>query len=227
MGTPRPTNMDSTRPSTGIITGAHLSALESAHNRHVAYDSSSEVSPKSSTERPLLNVSPGPCIEADPCMELGTSAERSTNTSSLSENEQTEDRHITVWNPLTGKKLSGNAAPFRRNLEKYLASHPDWEECLVTGDSKKRRKLSSCPSSTAQRQKTLNRLLFILGSACWPWPEFIHSRWRRGPVLLTVWHHHGCTQSRHRTRLRNAWSGESSNGFGSSSAGSSARLGES
>merc|ERR1711865_556490 len=83
------------------------------------------------------------------------------------------------------------------------------------------------PQASAQRQKTLNRLLFILGSACWPWPEFIHSRWRRGPVLLTVWHHHGCTQSRHRTRLRNAWSGESSNGFGSSSAGSSARLGES
>merc|ERR1712166_367282 len=155
MGTSRSTNMDSTRPSTGIITGAHLSALElqSAHNRHVAYEPSSEVSPKSSTERPLLNVSPGPCIEADPCMEPGQSAVRSTNTS-LSENEQTEDRHITVWNPLTGKKLSGNAAPFRRNLQKYLASHPDWEECLVTGDSKKRRKLSSCPSS--KRTKTEN-----------------------------------------------------------------------
>jgi len=110
--------------------------------------SASDMSPKSSTERPILNVSPGPCMETGPCMEL-TKLTR-TNTS-VSENDQMEDRRVTVWNPITGKKLSGNAAPFRRNLEKYLASHPDWEECPDTGDSKKRRKPSS--SSSSKRMK--------------------------------------------------------------------------
>ena len=37
-----------------------------------------------------------------------------------------ETRRITVWNPSTGKKLSGNAGVFKRNLEKYLRTHPAW-----------------------------------------------------------------------------------------------------
>ncbi len=37
-----------------------------------------------------------------------------------------ETRRVTVWNPKTGKKLSGNAGVFKRNLAKYLRTHPDW-----------------------------------------------------------------------------------------------------
>ena len=63
-----------------------------------------------------------------------------------------EDRRVTVWNPTTGKKLSGNASPFRRNLHKYLAAHPEWEECPDAGENKKRRKpCSSQPGGKRAR----------------------------------------------------------------------------
>jgi len=34
---------------------------------------------------------------------------------------------ITVWEPSTGRTVSGNAAPCRRNLEQWIAQHPGWE----------------------------------------------------------------------------------------------------
>lgn len=91
-----------------------------------------------------------------PCMELsGTSRKGDDGTAgSGSENDTIpeEDRRVTVWNPTTGKKLSGNASPFRRNLHKYLAAHPDWEECPDAGETKKRRK-SSSSSQVTKRSK--------------------------------------------------------------------------
>jgi len=35
-------------------------------------------------------------------------------------------QRVTVWNPSTGKKLSGNAGVFKKNLANYLRTHPEW-----------------------------------------------------------------------------------------------------
>merc|ERR1711939_711655 len=40
--------------------------------------------------------------------------------------EDDEKTRVTVWNPSTGKKLSGNAGVQKKNLAKYLRTHPDW-----------------------------------------------------------------------------------------------------
>ena len=37
-----------------------------------------------------------------------------------------EEERIAVWDQATGKKLTGQAAPKRRNLDKYLRQHPDY-----------------------------------------------------------------------------------------------------
>merc|ERR1711959_208809 len=49
-----------------------------------------------------------------------------------------ETRRVTVWNPKTGKKLSGNAGVFKKNLAKYLRLHPDW--VVWTGQDKSPRR---------------------------------------------------------------------------------------
>merc|ERR1711998_587198 len=41
--------------------------------------------------------------------------------------EDDEKTRVTVWNPTTGKKLSGNAGVQKKNLAKYLRTHPDWD----------------------------------------------------------------------------------------------------
>lgn len=38
------------------------------------------------------------------------------------------EKRVTIWNPFEKRKLSGNSAPFKKNLEEYLKKHPDWEE---------------------------------------------------------------------------------------------------
>eukprot|EP00301_Raphidiophrys_heterophryoidea_P025191 c8399_g1_i1.p1 GENE.c8399_g1_i1~~c8399_g1_i1.p1 ORF type:complete len:315 (+),score=21.83 c8399_g1_i1:1-945(+) len=38
-----------------------------------------------------------------------------------------EERHVTVWNKIDRRKVSGNAAPLERNLRTYLMLHPEME----------------------------------------------------------------------------------------------------
>jgi len=107
--------------------------------------------PKSFSDRPVFAS-----VHA-PCMEVPNSRKHELDSagSNSEDNIPEEDRRVTVWNPITGKKLSGNASPFRRNLHKYLAAHPDWEECPDAGDTKKRRKTCSNNSNQllAKRSK--------------------------------------------------------------------------
>ena len=46
---------------------------------------------------------------------------------SPAENAESEKR-VTIWNWKEKRKLSGNSAPFKRNLQRYLKKHPDWQE---------------------------------------------------------------------------------------------------
>lgn len=46
----------------------------------------------------------------------------------LSNDLPDSERRVTIWNPYEKRKLSGNSAPFKKNLEDYLKKHPDWEE---------------------------------------------------------------------------------------------------
>jgi len=55
------------------------------------------------------------------------------------------ESRVTIWNATEQRKLSGNAAPFRRNLDAYLALHPDWE--LYTGQDEKLKKKRRQPPS--------------------------------------------------------------------------------
>ena len=44
-----------------------------------------------------------------------------------------EEERVAVWNQATGKKLTGQAAPKRKNLEKYLRQHPDFSVLYEDG----------------------------------------------------------------------------------------------
>merc|ERR1711934_1317267 len=44
------------------------------------------------------------------------------------------EKRVTIWNWREQRKLSGNSAPFKKNLQEYLRKHPDWEE--YTGQDK-------------------------------------------------------------------------------------------
>merc|ERR1719238_650871 len=43
-------------------------------------------------------------------------------------NDEHAEKRVTIWNWREQRKLSGNSAPFKKNLQEYLRKHPDWEE---------------------------------------------------------------------------------------------------
>jgi len=44
------------------------------------------------------------------------------------------EQRVTIWNRVEQRKLSGNSAPFRKNLGEYIRKHPEWE--LYAGQDK-------------------------------------------------------------------------------------------
>lgn len=66
-----------------------------------------------------------------------------------------DDEHVTVWQPATGKTVAGNAAPYRRNLQSWLASHEGWEEKADELKSSKRRSAARRARSASTSFKSL------------------------------------------------------------------------
>lgn len=67
-------------------------------------------------------------------IDIEATAATHPNARYLVEEDDEETRRVTVWNPKTGKKLSGNAGVFKKNLAKYLRTHPEW--VVWTGQDK-------------------------------------------------------------------------------------------
>ena len=68
-------------------------------------------------------------------------------------------RRVTVWNPVTGKKLSGNAGVFKKNLDKYLRNHPEmkvWEGEDSNADSNMETVSGGEALSSDQKQESLS-----------------------------------------------------------------------
>merc|ERR1711957_240413 len=73
------------------------------------------------------------------------------------------EKRVTIWNWKEKRKLSGNSAPFKRNLQKYLKKHPDWHEYIgqdkdTTSSGRrptpKKRKNLSTPTATPTKAAT-------------------------------------------------------------------------
>ena len=63
----------------------------------------------------------------------GTEGERCKSITQCSDRNEVHDadeggKRATIWNKVELRKLSGNSAPFRQNLEEYFRAKPDWEE---------------------------------------------------------------------------------------------------
>jgi hypothetical protein len=50
----------------------------------------------------------------------------------------TDYDRITIWHKTESRKLSGNSAPFRKNVDNYLYLHPEWE--VYTGQDQRAKK---------------------------------------------------------------------------------------
>jgi len=86
------------------------------------------------------------------------------------------EKRVTIWNWREQRKLSGNSAPFKKNLQEYLRKHPDWEEYIGQDKdengkknfvAKKRRKEVEGPKGlkTDNTRKTMPGLRNTVGPA--------------------------------------------------------------
>jgi hypothetical protein len=50
------------------------------------------------------------------------------DTSYNEDNDPDAEKRVTIWNWREQRKLSGNSAPFKKNLRDYIRKHPDWEQ---------------------------------------------------------------------------------------------------
>eukprot|EP01044_Picomonas_judraskeda_P017278 COSAG03_NODE_3219_length_2137_cov_84.679097_4_plen_112_part_00 len=67
-----------------------------------------------------------PARQAETQRETETQSETETQRETETEREE----RVAIWNKKLGRRLTGNVAPYRRNLEKYLRKHPDCEVSL-------------------------------------------------------------------------------------------------
>merc|ERR1719409_1021854 len=59
---------------------------------------------------------------------FGTAPKKATPAPVHIEDDEDAEKRVTIWNWREQRKLSGNSAPFKKNLQEYLRKHPDWEE---------------------------------------------------------------------------------------------------
>lgn len=58
------------------------------------------------------------------------------------EHDEDAEKRVTIWNWRDQRKLSGNSAPFKKNLKEYIRKHPDWEEYVGQDKDSNGKKLS-------------------------------------------------------------------------------------
>jgi len=75
-----------------------------------------------------------------------------------------ENQRVTMWNPTERRKLSGNAAPFRRNLEEYITAHPEWQVYESQDQATSDGSPDIHPNRPRHREQECN-------SAAWSWPQ--------------------------------------------------------
>merc|ERR1711907_115143 len=107
------------------------------------------------------------------------------------------EKRVTIWNWREKRKLSGNSAPFKKNLQEYLRKHPDWEEYRgqdkdMNGKKltpKKRREQSHANSapSTPRPDSTLSKAqLPEPSAACSPRGEMMIEEMRTPEMFVST-----------------------------------------
>merc|ERR1712144_199908 len=85
-------------------------------------------------------------------MMLGGHTTTKKTTTHTSSNDDMAEKRVTIWNWREQRKLSGNSAPFKKNLQEYLRKHPDWEE-YIGQDKDENGKKSFAPKKRRKEMK--------------------------------------------------------------------------
>lgn len=105
-----------------------------------------------------------------PMLGLSSVAEVSTKQKNQ---ENLDKQRVTMWNPAECRKLSGNAAPFRRNLEDYMIAHPEWQVYKGQDQVTSPWCPDSCPSGSQPHQQG--------DSATWSWLQGLSTELQVNP----------------------------------------------